>query len=278
MNQMLVNEEYKMKCRVPIAILSILSMICSALSSSIYFVSNKFGLAINMPVGLCLAFSALTVAPSVFLALCAFCFYKDSKKAVTMISSSCTLIVILLLFGCFTDVIFGIYRYGFAIGISATNTLLTITINLPVRFFMAIVFLVARASALKGFKKKTAIMVASLSMMIIGICFLIVFFIPTFDMSAFDFYKEYYEEYGVNVYLFSLPAGYISDILLGGTLLLLGLSNTIPVPSKKLEQLPVCVAPINAEQELKALVDRRKAGIITAEEYAVQRAAIIKRL
>lgn len=269
MNQMLVNEEYKMKCRVPIAILSVLSVICTAISCSTYFADYEYELVMSFPTSLKLVFSALTLAPSVFLAVCVFKFHNNPKKSTMMISSVCLLIVIMSLFGCYTDADFGIYRYGVASESFGANIIMTTLLNLPIRLFMAIVFFVARASALKGFKKKTAITIACTIMIAMGICSLICFF-----MSAFSFY----EENGANVYLFSLPAGYISYILLGGTLLLLGRSNTIPIPLNKLKKLPVCVAPINAEQELKSLNDRRKAGAITEEEYAILRAEIISRL
>lgn len=90
---------------------------------------------------------------------------------------------------------------------------------------------------------------------------------------------DYYLRTKQYLYLVTNPASFIAKFTLGLALFVFALKNDIPAVIKKSVSKNIAdTAATRTEQELKALVDRRKAGLITAEEYAVQRAAIIKRL
>lgn len=273
------NEEYKLKCRTPIAVLSIISLICTVISfsgsflkydiieSGSSFLESTFELTTNFPSLKSTFYMLLEIIPILLFLFYILKLYRNTKSSVIV-----SAVFGIMAFYETLSLISTIYYYIVTLPQETNGATYTLPIEVCVeKCFYIVLFSLASIIVLTNFKrKKVLVSIASIVIVLSGLGEL-----NGFVRISIDYYlrtKQY-------LYLVTNPASFIAKFTLGLALFVFALKNDIPAVIKKSVSKNIAdTAATRTEQELKALVDRRKAGLITAEEYAVQRAAIIKRL
>lgn len=273
------NEEYKLKCRTPIAVLSIISLICTVISfsgsffkydiieSGSSFLESTFELTTNFPSLKSTFYMLLEIIPILLFLFYILKLYRNTKSSVIV-----SAVFGIMAFYETLSLISTIYYYIVTLPQETNGATYTLPIEVCVeKCFYIVLFSLASIIVLTNFKrKKVLVSIASIVIVLSGLGEL-----NGFVRISIDYYlrtKQY-------LYLVTNPASFIAKFTLGLALFIFALKNDIPAVIKKSVSKNIAdTAATRTEQELKALVDRRKAGLITAEEYAVQRAAIIKRL
>ena len=136
-------------------------------------------------------------------------------------------------------------------------------------FAQFITFSLATLSALKGFSKKHFPIIA----LSVGLV--------TQAYNVFNFIKAItgYVEDSMYFYLFTRPMRIIGFTSLFIALLLFVLNNkTLPISNISSKTEKINVDKMNPEQALRLLNNKLNQGMITEEEYQVQRAEIISKL
>ncbi len=273
------NEEYKLKCRTPIAVLSIILLICTVISfsgsffkydiieSGSSFLESTFELTTNFPSLKSTFYMLLEIIPILLFLFYILKLYRNTKSSVIV-----SAVFGIMAFYETLSLISTIYYYIVTLPQETNGATYTLPIEVCVKkCFYIVLFSLASIIVLTNFKrKKVLVSIASIVIVLSGLGEL-----NGFVRISIDYYlrtKQY-------LYLVTNPASFIAKFTLGLALFIFALKNDIPAVIKKSVSKNIAdTAATRTEQELKVLVDRRKAGLITAEEYAVQRAAIIKRL
>lgn len=273
------SEEHKLKCRTPIAVLSIISLICTAINCIRYFLyyeliengssflESTFELTTNFPSLKNTFYMFLEIIPIILFVFYILKLYRNTKSSVIV------------------SAVFGIMAFYETLSLTSTVYDYIVTLpketngvvyDFPIEYcvekcFCIVFFILAIISALRDFKrKKVFILIASSIAIVLSM---------QSALISFNFSIDYFLRTKQYLYFVTNPASFIADITLGLALFIFALKNNIPAVIKKSVSKSIAdTAATRTEQELKALVERRKAGLITAEEYAVQRAAIINRL
>lgn len=131
--------------------------------------------------------------------------------------------------------------------------------------FIMVPFVFATINALEGLTNKIILRIAIAVGIIVEFIYLATFII---DIIRIDISR--YE--GYIVYIIGYFCGITGRIVLYLALLLFGLTNRIP------SIIPVSPEKMNPEKELRILKDKLDSGMITEEEYQIQRAKIISKL
>lgn len=273
------NEEYKLKCRTLIAVLSVISLICTVISCSrrflgydiiengISFWESTFKLTTNFPSLKDTFYMLLEIIPILL-----FLFYILKLHSNTKISIVVSVIFGIRFFYEARSLISTIYYYIVTLPQETNGATYTLPIEVCVeKCFYIVLFSLASIIVLTNFKrKKVLVSIASIVIVLSGLGEL-----NGFVRTSIDYYlrtKQY-------LYLVTNPAYFIAEITLGLALFIFALKNDIPAVIKKSVSKNIADTAVTlTEQELKGLNDRRNAGLITEEEYTAQRAEIISRL
>lgn len=273
------NEEYKLKCRTLIAVLSVISLICTVISCSrrflgydiiengISFWESTFKLTTNFPSLKDTFYMLLEIIPILL-----FLFYILKLHSNTKISIVVSVIFGIRFFYETRSLISTIYYYVVTLPQETNEATYTLPIEVCVeKCFYIVLFSLASIIVLTNFKrKKVLVSIASIVIVLSGLGEL-----NGFVRTSIDYYlrtKQY-------LYLVTNPAYFIAEITLGLALFIFALKNDIPAVIKKSVSKNIADTAVTlTEQELKFLNDRRNAGFITEEEYTAQRAEIISRL
>lgn len=261
MNQVL-DKSKTLKCKTPITIFSLISLVCILLSRITYFVTYTgdyvdgewvYESIVRFPTLFEILFLLADIVPCILLVLYILKFHKEFKAKI------------------FMPIIFGAFVF---------SGLLIIAKSIVYRFpydimsyiiYLAqiIVFSLATISALKGFSKKLFPVISLCVGLVIEAYF------------ALNFFKNisWYIEDSMFLYLFTNPMGRIGFISLFIALLLFVLNNKIlPILTVSPEKEKKNAKKMNPEQALRLLKDKLDLGMITEEEYQTQRAEIISKL
>ena len=238
MNQTIVVNQRKLNYKIPIDILSFVSLIYAVLAeiaSLFNYVDDKltFGfISVALLIRL-----VVTLAPYVLLVLYISKFYKKSKADILV------------------PIIFGLIAINLIIYFSPSNLL------------RSIAFLFAMFCALTGFSNKRLFIIA----MACGLLFEFISIIETFRFILWYIESRYY------LYIIDLSIRTLGTVALYIALLLFGLKNEIPsiisIAPKKAR-----IGKMTPEQELRLLKEKLELDVITEEEYQDQRAEIISKL
>ncbi len=252
------------KCKTPIIILSIVALVCTAISCITYFLyydyeyvsggNSYYELTAEFPDIISLLFLMLDIAPYIllFIYLIKFC---EQYRATILYPIVCGLIAGYPLLSTIYDIVLG---YGFY-GILYTIIDVAIIVS----------FALLTINAIKGLNKKVYTIIA----VSIG-CASQLWYMISFLTNI-----SWYIEDEMYLYLFTSPIGYIGTIALYIALLLFGLNNRIPaLVSVSPEQEKKRAEKMTPEQSLRFLKDKLDLGMITEEEYQTQRAEIISKL
>ena len=259
MNQVANSQQQTLNCKIPIKVLSIISLVFTALgsidwllirlSSCIEYVTNH-GVDIGVVFGVILFFLIYisSISPIILFNIYIFKLFKKPKARFVL------LIVFVLYVAAIIVELFLIrgLKFPFPIfGYSLTQFIYNIII-------VVVPFVLITISVLKGFNQKV--------LLVVGISILLF-------MVAVGFIKILgYYPIKIILYWCGVNLGTISFYI---ALLLFGLKNQIPaVISSKSKN----INKFNPAQALKTLKNDFELGIITEEEYQAQRAEIISKL
>lgn len=248
--------------KTPIIILALVALVFTVLSYITYFVNyvweyndgNSFyELTVRFPGIFDWISFFISIAPCVLLVIYILKFHNE-LKATVLVPVIFGLIAFAPLYSLIEILIsgFGIYYRDFIFTVTFT-----------------VAFVLATIDALKGFSKKAFLISAIVVGLLLAFWTIIELFLSI----------ELYLEEGLYLYLFTLPANILGTIALYISLLLFGLKNRIPVilsvysgtEKKNAKKMP-------PEQALRLLKEKLDFGMITEEEYRVQRAEIIDQL
>lgn len=247
-----------LKCKTPIKIFAILSLVCILLGCINYFLTydydyHKYELVFRFPthwLTILYFLSSLTIG--ILPVLYVFKFQEKNKAQVLL-----PIVFGTLAFSTLLELIeTTIYQGGFLME------------NFLFQWGPPIVFSLATVSALKGFSKKRFPVIALCLGLVIEVFYIFIYF---------ENIGEYIED-SMFLYLFTNPMWSVGYISLYITLLLFVLNNKITPVLKDLPKKEKKVKPMSPEQELKLLSDKLEQGMITEEEYQAQRANIISKL
>lgn len=255
-----INSNRKLQANKPITILTIISLILTVIGSLECFTYYRLGnddlweLCFSFGRGgLYTIFSLLSclifVAPVIVFTIYIFMFYKHCKADI-LIPVSLGLIVFNPIYYFIRNVILS---YGF-------SSILDVLINV----ITIASFVLATISALKGFPKKIYIIIA----VACGLLSELV------SLTSFIGYIVEYLNHGMYLYLLTWPLCIIGNVAFYTALLFFCLNNKISVRIKK----ETNTEKTDPEQALKLLNDKLDLGMITKEEYQIQRALIINKL
>lgn len=271
MNQTSLEQQYTLKYKKPIILLSILSLGFTILGQIWRFiapVSLWDGYNFRSPVVAELIFVVLDIAPCVLLAIYVLKSYKEFKTTklipiILGIEAVCKLYIFLIGVNAHpVDLIFVLY------GVYSIN-LFTSSVLYISNILIFITFSLATIEALKKSSKKVFLIVATIAGLITEFGYLI--------------------HYSKDIFWFARGSSpyYILPSILGATsvlgaitfyvaLLLLVAGNRVPsiIPifsEKKMKKM-------SPEQKLKYLKNKFERGLITEEEYQAQRTEIISKL
>ncbi len=261
MNQPSLKSKRTLRFGKIITILSILSLVLTVIGQFRYYIlplldiGNVYRYVFHFPEIGILIISVINIVPSVLFFIYILTFYKKNKTA----------IIVPIIFGVLatTPLLWHIYNY--------------IDYGIFPRFDMyflldllcAITFVLAIIDALQGFNEKVFTIIA----IVVGLIPSIRDFISYFkDIS---WYIETIEQ----GYILFIPAILLGSIALYIALLLFCLGNRIPhlIPISA-EKLKKKLEKKTPEQGLKYLRENFELGLITEEEYQVQRGDIISKL
>lgn len=239
-----------------IFVLSIVALVCKALSSISYFATYEgdwiygYELSFQFPNIVQLLLFVLSSLPYILLVIYVQKLHEELKAIVVVpvIFASIAIAPLLSLFNMTNDASLG------AIIITLIDS---------------ITFVLATISALKGLSNKTFILIPTVTGLVLDLIALIATF------SNFSFYVEY----GMFLYILTSPASIIASSTLYVALLIFGVKNRIPnILSASPEEEKKNSEKMSPEQVLKTLKDKFELGMITEEEYQTQRTEIINKL
>lgn len=246
-----------LKCGTAIKLLSIIALVCTALSRISYFfyydieeINGKwiYELTFRFPHFTSLISLLISIAPFILFVIYIFRFHNELKATV----------LIPIIFGLFPLEILISFLFGGGYGIWLIIGLL---------IFLACILAVI--SALKGFNNKPFVIIP------MSLCLL---YNALSIISVFSI-MDYYIEDSMYLYVFTSPLNIIGSTLLYISLLLFGVKNKIPsIIALSPEKERARAEKMDPEQALKLLKDKLELDIITEEEYQAQRADIISRL
>lgn len=262
MNQTILEKQRTIRCKTPIVLLSIVSLVFTALSCITYFVNyhweyNDGNSYYEMEVGFPSVFELisllLSVAPYILFVLYILKFHKEFKATI-LVPITLGLIAFNYLFYYIESAIFG-YDIYFR--------------DLIFDIVIIVAFGLATFGALKGFNKKVFLIIA----MVVGLLVEVLSILNIFNAI------EWYLEDGLYLYLFTWTIGVLGTIAFYIAILLFALKNRIPAIISTLpEKEKKNAEKMNPEQALRVLKDKLDFGMITEEEYQAQRAEIISKL
>lgn len=258
MNKIAVNKEFKLKCRIPIAVLAVISLICAAISCIRYFfyyeitkngyMHSTYELTTKIPTVVDLIFIFSWIVPVVLFLLYVSKFYK--KTTARIMSASFGIMAFAQIFTFIIEIVN--YKNNALLDEKAVSNLLIME-GIEAGVFAAI-FIMAAISAEKGFDRKIFVIVVAILEIVSNIIGL---------LSSIILYSNGKQL----LYLLAFVAGNVSNIAFGLALLLFGVANrVIAIKSKKIEK------------QLANLQNEFAKGKITEDEYAAYRAEIIGRL
>lgn len=268
MNQKLTPKQTNFKFKMPVIILSVVSLILVTFSCITYFVNYDYNyndgesyyeLMVSFPSFFDLLDFVIYLAPFVLFAIYILKFHKNYKATI------CVPITFgLIAFYPIYNAIYPIY-YTIVYDLRDLYTFRDLIFDIPI----IITFTLLTISALKGMSKKVFVIIAS-------ICGLLVeahSIINLFNLIERYINKELY------LYLFTRPIGIVGSILFYVSILLFGLKNRIPsIIATSPEKEKKNAETMSPEQSLRLLKDKLELGMITQEEYQAQRAEIISKL
>lgn len=269
MEQTILNPSKTINCKKTVVILLVISLVFSAISSinsfGYYFYSgsNTFTLAYGDILDGLLSL-ILSIAPEILLL--AYIFKYNDAKGSRLVFFALLVIAISNLYSAVPILI--IWDQ-----ISHSPESLTLHLKYIILYIVYLItYSLAAISARKGLKNKIFIIVPT------GIS-LIFSAISLFSLPG---NINYYLETEQYLYIITSLAGTISAITLNIALLLFGLKNTITPITKKQKTKPTngegANPTLDPEQALILLKSKLDNGLITEEEYQLQRAEIIKKL
>lgn len=247
-----------LKCGAAIKLLSIIALACTILSHISYFcyydvekINDEwvFELTFRFPHFTSLISLLISIAPFILYVIYIFRFHKELKATVLI------------------PIIFGLFPLEILISFLLDGGSYGIWLIIDLLIFGACVLAVI--SALKGFNKKLFIIIPmSLCLLYNGLSII-------WSFSIMNFYIEN----SMYLYVFTSYFSIIGSTLLYISLLLFGVKNKIPsIIALSPEKERARAEKMNPEQALKLLKDKLDFGMITEEEYQVQRAEIISKL
>lgn len=260
MNQVL-DKSKTLKCKTPITILSLISLVCILLSCITYFVTSigdyvddelVYESIVRFPTLFGILFLLADIVPCILLVLYILKFHKEFKAKI------------------FMPIIFGAFVFsGLLIIVESIVYQFSYGISYIIYLAQIITFSLATISALKGFSKKL--------FPVIALCVGLV--TEAYNLLNFFNAITWYVEYSRFLYLFTRPMGIIGFVSLFIALLLFVLNNKIlPILTVSPEKEKKNAEKMNPEQALRLLKDKLDLGMITEEEYQAQRAEIISKL
>lgn len=275
MNQIVFTEERKLKCRIPIVVLSVISLICTVLGCATYFISHGYfridgsyesELITKFPSADGIFSMVCSLIVAILLVLYILKLYKSSKSA--FIVPLCLLTMAIRKITAFIKNI-SYYKDNTVFDRESVNMLL-----IRNNVFTVIILGTAILSIIglfKAFSNRPFIIAAAITEIIDK------------SLQLFGIFSMYISgvinsNFSDTILLLDIIS-YIGSITLFVALLLFILKSPIPALTAKANQKEIVNAEgINTEQELRTLNNRRNAGLITEEEYMAQRAEIISRL
>ncbi len=253
----------KIKCSLPIAIFAFVALVCRVLSCTTYFFryqyipiedgNSYYELTFVFPGLIDVLFLLLGLAPCILFLLYILKFHRQYKGAVVY-PIACGLIAVPPLLSVIRN---ALGTYGFYL----PDALISLAIIVP--------FTLLTVNATKGLNKKVYTIVATSFGLVIQL------------LSAISIISimDYYFDSKSYLYLLTTPMSIIGTAALYIALLLFGVNNRIPVlvpmsPEKERQK----VEKMSPDQSLRFLRDKLELGMITEEEYQVQRAEILSKL
>ena len=257
-------ENQSLKNKKTIVILSLVSLICTALSCIEYFVvyykdmyMTYYKPSIEFPGLFSLLCLLTTLAPCILMVLYILKFHGNFKVTAFLLNKMAVpTIFILIAISHIFCIFYGIY-YEYYSSIDITSDLA-----------VAVAFALVAHSASKGFPRKISLVIASVGGSLISF------------MSLFTILQDIggYLEDKVYLYIFTGITGIVGAITLYTALLLFGLSNKPLITSASPEHENNNTEEMDPAQALRILKDKFELGMITEEEYRVQRGEILSKL
>lgn len=249
MNQPVLDKQRKLRCKNPIIILSLVSLVFAILYIIVYFISKYKYFAYSELLFDAISFVVMLV-PIVLLILYVFKFFKDGKAT----------IIVPIIFGCLA------LTYLLSIIRILSNNSYFDWFTLILNLIYIATFVLAILSALKGLNNKVFIIIPTAFSLLTNAVDLIGIIINVIYKTSFDL---------IFIYLASL----IVNSTLNVALLIFGLKNRIPnILNVSPEEEMKIIEKMKPKQALELLKDNLDMGIITEEEYQEQRSNIISNL
>lgn len=279
MEQTLFNQDKSIRCKNTVVILLVVSAFFYVISNVQYFVcysniingyeiTNTYRLEAQSIVNIIfygLPSLALTIAPTVLLLL--YVFRHNNSKSPKLVFLAFLAIAVSNIFSVVSSLISCLtyLRYSFA-----SELIKTVLKPVPLNTVYSVTYILAAISARNGLNKKIFVIIPTVLSLIFSV-------ISLFSLTdSINFYLET-EQY---LYAVIYPAGSIASITLNIALLIFGLENTIPPIAKAAKKQGVSdgSAVPTPEQELLVLNNKLNQGLVTEEEYQLQRTEIINKL
>lgn len=261
MEQITLKKQRVLKCKKTIAMLSLISLICTFLSCITYFVDydkiyyNRYKLVIEFPNILNLLSITIALAPCILLVLYIFKFHGEFKAA-GIIPLIFGLIAIQALYNSVKNIFLG-YSFNFFI-----------FIDLILDIVIIVAFTIAVINAMNGFSNKALLIIP----IAIGLIVEIILNIDIFEEIKWYFQEELY------IYIFTRLADVVGSITLYIALLLFGIYNRTYDAFSVFTKKEKNAKELSPEQSLRILKYKLDNGIITEEEYKKERQEIISTL
>ena len=239
MNQYSIDTQKGIQYKTPIIVLSFISLCFTSLSYILCFVIVDY---MNNFFVIEFVSFLLKMLPSVLLVVYVV-FFSPKNKATILV-----------------PIIFGLIAVSYIFDLRGNifnNTLIMIP------------FVFATINALKGLTNKIILRIAIAVGLIVELIYLVTFII---DISRIGIDISEYGSERYIVYIIGYFCGITGRIVLYLALLLFGLNNRIN------SIIPVSPKKMNPEKELRILKNKLDSGMITEEEYQIQRAKIISKL
>jgi len=261
MNQTLTQKQTNFKCKTPVIILSLISLLLVIFSCITYFVNYDYNynhgesyyeLIVSFPSFFDLLHFIIYLAPFVLFVIYILNFHNNYKATI------CVPITfgLIAFYPIFNTVVYALRDWG---------TYRDLIFDIPI----IITFVLLTISALNGMSKKFFVIIAT-------VCGLLV---EAYSIINLFNSIEWYIEAKAYLYLFTWSVGIVGSVLFYVAILLFGLNNRIPSiiaisPGKEKKN----AEKMSPEKSLRLLKDKLELGMITEEEYQAQRAEIISKL
>lgn len=251
-----------MKFKIPIMILSVVSLIYALVGNIVYFTdyhytSKGWRLLLRLPNLSDFWGFLLSIVPQILFVVYIFSLFKKFKGTI-IVPIIFAVLSLSELIGTINSIVWVLK--GYVIAFSGF-------LNIISGIFCFVTFSLTTVSALKGLTKKLFLVLATVGSLVSAFISLIGFF------SIFSYYLHS-EQY---LYLFTQPASIVSAITFNLALLLFGVGNIIPMVIKNAPS-ETSISKMPPEQSLKLLRAQLELGQISEEEYTAQRTDIINNL